>query len=106
MSNSKEESILLLGADRRNKFVQGAVGERFDDDSIARQNGIILRDSVPYAHPEFDAARTATPLMIQLDITEHELYGEERFGPISFIIRCDNADAALNQATAEAQRDM
>jgi hypothetical protein len=31
------------------------------------------------------------------------LYGEERFGPVSFIIRSDSAAAALQQATADVR---
>ena len=61
--------------------------------------GRIRRDSAPYAHPDFPNARTATPLMIEVDIGETGLYGEERFGPISFLIKSPSAEAALAQAT-------
>ncbi len=57
----------------------------------------------PYAHPEFPDARTSTPLMLQVDTSARELYGEERFGPISFVIRCTDAADALAQATTDAR---
>jgi phenylacetic acid degradation protein paaN len=64
------------------------------------RHGRIVRDSAPYAHPEFPCARTATPLMIALEQGAHALYGEERFGPVSFLIRAPDREAALADATA------
>lgn len=64
-----------------------------------RLRGSIRRDSAPYAHPDYPNARTATPLMIEVDIGETELYGEERFGPVSFLIKAPSSAAALAQAT-------
>ena len=69
-----------------------------------RQRGKILLEPRPYAHPEFPDARTSTPLMLQVAKTERDLYGEERFGPISFVIACDHAQDALHQATSDAKQ--
>lgn len=55
-----------------------------------------------YPHPEFPAARTSTPLMLGVTPRERDLYAEERFGPISFVIRVEDPTAAL----AEASRDV
>ena len=41
--------------------------------------------------------------MIKVGRTERDLYGEERFGPISFVIACDDARDALAQATNDAK---
>ncbi len=65
--------------------------------------GRVLLSPRPYAHPEFPRARTSTPLMLQVTPAERELYAEERFGPISFVIACDSADDALARATADAR---
>jgi acyl-CoA reductase-like NAD-dependent aldehyde dehydrogenase len=65
-----------------------------------RAHGRIVRDSAPYAHPEFPQARTATPLMIAVEQGTHALYGEERFGPVSFQVRAPDREAALADATA------
>jgi hypothetical protein len=35
---------------------------------------------------------------------ERELYGEERFGPIGFVIACADRDAALANASADARQ--
>ena len=63
----------------------------------------ILLESGPYAHPDFPKARTSTPLMLQVGKAERALYGEERFGPISFVIACDDALDALHQATTDVK---
>jgi len=63
--------------------------------------GKVLLEPQPYAHPEFPGARTSTPLMLQVDTTQRALYGQERFGPISFVIRCADAADALAQATGD-----
>ena len=69
-----------------------------------RARGQVLLEPRTYAHPDFPQARTSTPLMLQVGKTERDLYGEERFGPISFVITCDDAPDALYQATTDARQ--
>jgi acyl-CoA reductase-like NAD-dependent aldehyde dehydrogenase len=66
--------------------------------------GKVLRASTPYEHPEFPQARTATPLIIEAARPDHEMLLEEHFGPASFIINHDSADAALANAANAAQQ--
>jgi acyl-CoA reductase-like NAD-dependent aldehyde dehydrogenase len=63
--------------------------------------GRVLLEPRPYPHPEFPEARTSTPLLVQTDTTQRALYGEERFGPVGFVIVCDDAADALAQATGD-----
>ena len=65
--------------------------------------GEIVRHSAPYEHPEYPSARTATPLIISLTDNHSSLYREELFGPVSFIIKSDDADACLADATKNAR---
>lgn len=65
------------------------------------QHGSVLLRPAPYPHPEFPEARTSTPLMLAVGKAERDLYGAERFGPVSFVIRCDDAQDALVQATRD-----
>lgn len=62
------------------------------------RRGRIVRESGPYAHPDYPNARTGTPLMIAVDPSATDLYGEERFGPVSFLIRAPSRAAALADA--------
>lgn len=71
--------------------------------AAAVEGGQVLRESTPYAHPEFENARTATPLMLKVKATDRELYGKEHFGPISFVIASDDADHALQRATDDVR---
>ena len=69
-----------------------------------KRRGKVLLEPRPYTHPDFANARTSTPLMLQVGKTERDLYGEERFGPISFVIACDDGPDALQQATSDARQ--
>ena len=64
--------------------------------------GRVLRASRPYTHPEFPAARTATPLVLGVTTAERDMYGEERFGPVSFVVSAGDRGEAL----AHAARDV
>ena len=57
--------------------------------------GQVLLSPRAYVHPDFPKALTSTPLMLKVTPAERDLYAEERFGPISFVIECDSADDAL-----------
>jgi len=68
-----------------------------------RRRGSLVVDSAPYAHPEYPSARTASPLLLRVTPAARELYCEERFGPIGFVIETDDADDALRMATADVR---
>jgi phenylacetic acid degradation protein paaN len=68
-----------------------------------RQRGRVLREAASYRHPDFPEARTRTPLLVGVDAGARDLYGEERFGPIGFVIACEDRDAALAEATRDAR---
>jgi phenylacetic acid degradation protein paaN len=72
-------------------------------DDGARRGQVLLQPQA-YAHPDFPQARTSTPLMLQVDTAARDLYAEERFGPISFVIRCADAADALHQATSDVRQ--
>ena len=68
-----------------------------------RERGQVLLAPGTYTHPAWPDARTCTPLMLQVDTTQRELYAQERFGPISFVIACADAQDALAQACADVR---
>ena len=76
-----------------------ALVKKLRDDGAAR--GTVLLEPGSYSHPEFPDARTCTPLMLQVGTDARDLYGAERFGPVSFVIRCADGDDALAQATRD-----
>ncbi|MFI1213482.1 aldehyde dehydrogenase family protein [Streptomyces sp. NPDC020802] len=68
-----------------------------------RDRGRVVLEPYSYPHPEYPDARTSGPLLAQIDITDHDLYGRERFGPAAFLITCDDADQALSRAVEDAR---
>jgi phenylacetic acid degradation protein paaN len=62
--------------------------------AAARRLGRVLRDSAPLP----GEARTATPLVVEVLADAEEAWGEERFGPIAFLIRCPDPESALRLA--------
>lgn len=70
----------------------------------AEREGLpLLRRSAPYEHPDFPMARTLTPLVVATSPAHVEMYAEERFGPVLFIVAADDADAAAREATELAR---
>ncbi|WP_270935235.1 phenylacetic acid degradation protein PaaN [Falsiroseomonas oryzae] len=93
----------LLADPARAAGVAGAIQNPATLDRIAAARGLgrVLRDSAPI--PGQDAARTATPLLLAVEAEARDAWGEERFGPIAFLIRCADADAALALAAGSAR---
>ncbi|WP_271085250.1 aldehyde dehydrogenase family protein [Brevundimonas sp. NIBR11] len=65
--------------------------------AVADRPGVrTLRDPAPYAHPQFPDARTMTPLVIAVDEGQQmDLYAEERFGPVLFLVKKDPREAVI-----------
>jgi phenylacetic acid degradation protein paaN len=87
----------LLGDAGRAQAVLGAIQspatlKRIKD---ARKLGKVVRESGSVEGA--GEARMATPLIVAVDAKDHETYGEERFGPIAFMVACkDERDVVLN----------
>ena len=64
----------------------------------------VILDSGPYQHPEFPEARTATPLVLAVDAEHHTLYSREHFAPVCFLIKEQDDEAALKNATQLARK--
>jgi acyl-CoA reductase-like NAD-dependent aldehyde dehydrogenase len=56
-----------------------------------------------YTHPDYPDARTRTPLVLSVNPSQRALYLGERFGPVSFVIDCESAEDALQQATRDVR---
>lgn len=65
--------------------------------AVAGLTGVrTLRAPAPYPHPQFPDARTLTPLVVAVDEGQHvDLYAEERFGPVLFLVRKDAGEAVM-----------
>ena len=71
--------------------------------ALGQQHGRLLRDSAPLDYADFPAARTASPLILEVTEAARELYRDEIFGPISFVIKGETIDDCLRDATSNAR---
>ncbi len=94
----------LLADPARAAGVCGAIANPATLARIAtvRPLGRIVRDSAPVEG--LDDARTATPLILAVDAADDEAYGQERFGPITFVVTVDDAAEGVDRAAELAER--
>ncbi|WP_300443903.1 phenylacetic acid degradation protein PaaN [Zoogloea sp.] len=57
--------------------------------------GKIVLASAKLDNPDFPAATVRTPVLLACDAADEKLYMEERFGPISFIVKVADTAAAI-----------
>jgi phenylacetic acid degradation protein paaN len=80
-------AVELTGA-----IVNDGVMERLER---AATLGPVVRPATEVSHPSFPQARVRTPLIVQLDAADEEVYGSEYFGPISFVVGTDSTAESL-----------
>jgi phenylacetic acid degradation protein paaN len=71
--------------------------------TLAAKRGRLLRDSGPLHYPDFPNARTASPLILEVTSDAGDIYRDEIFGPVSFVIKGDGIDECLLDATTNAR---
>jgi len=64
----------------------------------ARNLGKAIHDTTSVAHPQFPEAAVHTPLLVELNVSDHNVYRQECFGPIAFLIPVDDTAQALELA--------
>ena len=83
--------------------VLGAIQSADTAERIALANsgelGKVVLASTKLDNPDFPAANVRTPVLLACDAADEKLYMEERFGPISFIVKV--ADTAAGIALSE-----
>jgi phenylacetic acid degradation protein paaN len=96
----------LLGDPDRAANVLGTIQNEATVERVdtARKLGRIVRDSRPAPIAGFDTARTASPLLLAVDAKDDRAWGEERFGPIAFVIRTASTDESIALASQSARR--
>ncbi len=72
---------------------------RLEQEAEVHPAAQVLRRPVPYIHPDFPGARTMTPLIVVLPAGNEELYAQEHFGPVMFIIVSENGNEAVDEVT-------
>ncbi len=105
-------AAIVAGVERHLENPQVLCGTLVDDSvletieryrGLAGQYGRLLRDSGPLDYAEFPRARTASPLVLEVTEAAREIYRDEIFGPVSFVIRGASADDCLRDAATNAR---
>ncbi|MFZ5689810.1 MAG: phenylacetic acid degradation protein PaaN [Pseudomonadota bacterium] len=96
----------LLGDPDRAAGILGTVQNEATTKRVAdaRKLGHIVRDSKPVPVAGFDNARTASPLLLAVEAKDDRAWGEERFGPIAFVIRTGSTEESIALASQSARR--
>lgn len=102
------EAILGLAHNpKAGPFVLGAIqnpatAKRVED---AKNLGAkVVLESSTIENGMFKNARTATPLLMEVTLEQKDLYSQELFGPIAFIVKVKDIDEALQIATELGQK--
>lgn len=88
--SDNDRACAVLGA-----IQSPATAARID---ACRGLGEVLLDSEPREHAQFPRARIHTPLLLKVDASQRDAFGEERFGPISFVIATDSTAHSIEMA--------
>jgi phenylacetic acid degradation protein paaN len=84
-----EVALAVLGA------VQSADTLQRIKDADSGAFGRVILASSKLENPEFPAAEVRTPVLLACDAADEAAYMEERFGPISFIVKVSDTPAAI-----------
>lgn len=82
-------------------FVLGAIQNKKTCDRItdaAKLPGKVWLASRTLENPMFKKARTATPVLVEVDASAKEVYSKELFGPIALLIKTKDTDESIHLA--------
>jgi len=82
------------------KVACAVLGAIQSEDTVRRvdeshQLAEVVLASQKLVNPEFPDAQVRTPTLLKCDADDEKAYMEERFGPIGFVVRAANAQAAI-----------
>lgn len=88
-------------------FVLGAIQNQRTCQRITEAEklpGKVWLKSRSIAHPQFKNARTATPVVVEVDATSVDVFSKELFGPIALLIKVKDVAQALQLASDLARK--
>ncbi|MHC5111655.1 MAG: phenylacetic acid degradation protein PaaN [Planctomycetota bacterium] len=96
----------LLSEPKRAVEILGAVQNSATVERMATAAGAggeVLSASEPVAHEQFPEASIHTPVIIKVDASREDLYMQEAFGPIIYIVETDNSEHSIELAARGAR---
>ena len=93
----------MLSDQGRANEVLGAIQNQATADRIDHTAGDVLRDGAAIVHAMFGDARTRSIKIVQLDATQRDLFEQEMFGPLVYIIATDSTDQSIELSASIAK---
>ncbi|MCG8409363.1 MAG: phenylacetic acid degradation protein PaaN [Phycisphaerales bacterium] len=96
----------FLGDAKRAAEVLGGIQNEATTGRIAQaaaQGGRVLRQSEPVRNEAFPEARVHSPLILQVESGQKDLYMREMFGPIVYIVATENTEQSIKLAAQTAR---
>jgi phenylacetic acid degradation protein paaN len=97
----------LIDNPKAGPFVLGAIQNKKTCERVTdaeKLPGKILMKSRSIENPMFKNARTATPIVVEVDSTKQDVFSKELFGPIALIIRTKNTNQSIQLAAGLAKQ--
>ena len=96
----------LVDNPKAGPFVLGAIQNKKTCDRIAEAEklpGKVWLKSKTIANPMFGKARVATPVVVEVNASDKELFSRELFGPIALLIKTKDTDESIRIARDMAE---
>lgn len=96
----------LLGDDERASGILGAIKgtDTLERIGVAESSGDVLSPSRVIANNEFPDATVRTPAIVAVDGHEKDIYMQEMFGPVLFVVKTESREESIALATEAAKR--
>jgi phenylacetic acid degradation protein paaN len=88
----------LIDNPKAGPFVLGAVQNKKTSERVIdseKINGKVWLKSRSFENPQFKNARVATPIVIEVNASQKEIFSKELFGPIALLIKTKNTDQSI-----------
>jgi phenylacetic acid degradation protein paaN len=93
----------MLSDQGRANEVLGAIQNHATAERIDSADGKVLREGDAIEHAMFGEARTRSVKIIKLDASQKEIFEQEMFGPLVYIIATDSTDQSIELASSIAK---
>ena len=93
----------MLSDQGRANEVLGAIQNQVTADRVDQVEGETLREGTPIEHAMFSDARTRSVKIVKLDASQREIYEQEMFGPLVYIIATESTDQSIEIASSIAK---
>jgi acyl-CoA reductase-like NAD-dependent aldehyde dehydrogenase len=82
--------------------VLGAIQNQATADRIDCAGGDVIREGISIEHAMFGEARTRSVKIVKLDASQRDVFAQEMFGPLVYIIATDSTDQSIELAASIA----